>query len=180
MRLPHLLLALAALSLSACSGSAEANQAAPASAALADLPALTGRVVDEADLLPPPAEASLAARLAELERRTTDQLVVVTVESLHGEKIESFGLRLGNGWGIGQKDKDNGVLLIVAPNERKVRIEVGLGLEKVLTNRECAHIIDRDLLPHFKAGRMEQGIEAGAAALIRRLNEAGQPTREAA
>ena len=181
MRLPHLLLALAALSLPACSGGAEANRTASVETpALAALPKLTGRVVDEADLLPAPAEASLAARLAELEQRTTDQLVVVTIASLNGERIESFGLRLGNGWGIGQKGKGNGVLLIVAPNERKVRIEVGLGLEKTLTDPECARIIARDILPHFKAGRMEQGIEAGAAALIRRLNEAGQPVREAA
>jgi uncharacterized protein len=181
MRVPHLLLALAALSLNACGGSAEANKAAQAVvASAAELPALTGRVVDQAQILPPSVEESLTARLAELERRTSDQLVVVTMESLNGESIESFGLRLGNGWGIGQRDKDNGVLLIVAPGERKVRIEVGLGLERTLTNQDCAEIIGRDILPHFKGGRMAEGVEAAAAALIRHLEEAGQPARKAA
>ena len=92
------------------------------------LPALTGRVVDNADLLPAADEARLTERLAALEKSTADQLTVVTVPGLGGEAIESFALRLGNGWGIGREDLDNGVLLVVAPSERNVRFEYGSGL----------------------------------------------------
>src|SRR6185436_8797753 len=98
--------------------------AAPAPAPA--LPALTGRVVDMADLLSPGEEAALTRRLAALERRTSDQLVIVTTRSLGGRSIEEYGLRLGNGWHIGQRGRDNGVLLIVAPREHLTRIEVGM------------------------------------------------------
>src|SRR5690606_32411841 len=93
-----------------------------AAAALAQpsFPALTGRVVDEAGLLTPAQERELEGRLAALESRTTDQLVVVTVRSLQGYEIEEYGYQLGRAWGIGQSAVDNGVLLIVAPNERQV------------------------------------------------------------
>jgi len=95
-------------------------------------PRLGARVVDEANLLDAAARADLEAKLAALEAKTSDQFVVVTVRSLGGRAIEDYGYRLGRSWGIGQKDKNNGVLLIVAPNERKVRIEVGYGLEGAL------------------------------------------------
>src|ERR1700736_726173 len=97
-------------------------------------PALTGRVVDEAGLLDAAARTALTESLAALEQKTTDQLVVVTLKSLQGTSIEDYGYQLGRRWQIGQKDKNNGVLLIVAPNERKVRIEVGYGLEGTLTD----------------------------------------------
>ena len=90
------------------------------------------------NLLSPAEEAQLTTELAALERRTSDQLVIVTVPSLNGRTIEAFGLALGNHWRIGQRGKDNGVLLIVAPAERKVRIEVGYGLEAILTNARAA------------------------------------------
>jgi uncharacterized protein len=125
------------------------------------LPELNGRVVDRADLLPATVEARLTESLAALEERTTDQLVVVTVPSLRGESIEAYGLRLGNTWQIGQAKANNGVLLILAPNERKVRIEVGSGLENVLTNDICAQIIQDDILQAFKAGRTVDGITSG-------------------
>jgi uncharacterized protein len=106
-----------------------------------DFPALSGRVVDEANVLDPQTRAALADKLAELEAKTTDQLVVVTLKSLQGTSIEDFGVELGRHWRIGQKDKNNGVLLIVAPNERKVRIEVGYGVEGALSDAVSRLII---------------------------------------
>lgn len=133
----------------------------PAHAELA-FPALTGRVVDGADLLSAGQERELTDRLAALEAETTDQLVVVTLPSLQGVEIEEFGYQLGRHWGIGQAGKDNGVLLIVAPNERKVRIEVGYGLEGTLTDALARVIIDTAILPRFRANDMAGGIVAGA------------------
>jgi uncharacterized protein len=136
-----------------------------------DLPALTGRVVDNADLLAPEAEARISAKLAALEKGTTDQLVVATVPALNGAKIEDFSLRLGRGWGIGRKDLNNGVLLLVAPTERRVRIEVGTGLEGLLTNQKAWFIIRDTILPRFKVGDYPQGIEAGVDALAKVLEQ---------
>lgn len=142
-----------------------------AAAALAQpsFPALTGRVVDEAGLLTPAQERELEGRLAALESRTTDQLVVVTVRSLQGYEIEEYGYQLGRAWGIGQSAVDNGVLLIVAPNERQVRIEVGYGLEPVLTDAMSSLIIQRRILPAFHEGDYAGGIAAGAEAIIEQL-----------
>jgi uncharacterized protein len=94
------------------------------------LPTLSGRITDEASLLKAGDRAVIEAELAALEQKSTDQLVVVTLNSLQGYTIEDFGYQLGRKWGIGQKGKDNGILLIVAPNEHKVRIEVGRGLDR--------------------------------------------------
>ncbi len=145
--------------------------AAGSPSGLADpvFPALTGRVVDEARLLDPAVAARLEAKLARLEARTTDQFVVVTVKSLMGHDMDSYGLRLGNTWGIGRKDKNNGVLLIVAPNERKVRIEVGYGLEATLTNGISRLILDEFILPAFRRGDFNEGIERGVDKIIRVL-----------
>jgi uncharacterized protein len=143
-------------------GKAANDNGAGANTGNGTLPALTGRVVDDADLLPAAREARLTARLAALEKSTSDQLVVVTVPSLNGEAIEAFGLRAGRGWGIGQRDLDNGVLLIAAPTERRVRIEVGYGLEGLLTNKKAKAIIDQTMIPLFAANRHSEAIEAGA------------------
>ena len=97
-------------------------------------PTLSGRVVDEANILDASTRAALTEKLAALEAKTTDQLVVVTLKSLQGTSIEDFGYQLGRHWKVGQQGKNNGVLLIVAPSERKVRIEVGYGLEGTLTD----------------------------------------------
>ncbi len=132
-------------------------------------PTLSGRVVDEARLLSPAKEAELDARLAALERDTTDQLVVVTVEDLQGYAIEEYGYQLGRAWGIGQAGENNGVLLIVAPNERKVRIEVGYGLEPVLTDALSAVIIHNQILPSFRDGYYERGIDQGVTAIEEQL-----------
>ena len=113
-------------------------------------PVLSGRVVDEAGILDAPARAALTQSLADLEQKTTDQLVVVTLKSLQGTSIEDYGYQLGRRWQIGQKDKNNGVLLIVAPNERKVRIEVGYGLEGTLTDAVSKLIIENSILPRFQ------------------------------
>lgn len=169
-----LILPLLLLSATACDAQAPDKGApaqrlaaveAPVKGPVKGLPALTGRVVDGADVLNAQAEAALSARLAALEKTTTDQVVVVTVPSLEGESIEALGLRLGQGWGIGRKELDNGVLLIVAPTERRARIEVGYGLEGLLTDEKAQRIMDEQLVPRFAKGRFEQGLEAGVSAI---------------
>jgi len=144
--------------------------AGAALAATLTFPALTGRIVDEAKLLSPAQRADIEARLAALEARTTVQFVVVTLNSLQGADIADYGYRLGRHWGIGQKDKDNGVLLIVAPNERAVRIEVGCGLEGDLTDAVAHLIIENAILPRFRAGDMPGGIERGVDDIVQVLS----------
>ena len=129
-------------------------------------PKLTGRVVDQASMLAPPQRQRLEARLEAHEAASGNQLVVVTVPNLGGYDIESYGYQLGRHWGIGQKQENNGVLLIVAQQERKVRIEVGYGLEGALTDATSANIIHTVILPYFKLGQFGNGIEQGAAAII--------------
>lgn len=131
-----------------------------------EFPALTGRVVDNANLLEAADEQTLIADLEALEAKSTDQVVVVTLPSLQGYEIEEFGYRLGRHWGIGQEGKDNGVLLIVAPNERKVRIEVGRGLEPILTDALSKIIIETAILPKFRAKDFPGGIRAGTRDIL--------------
>jgi uncharacterized protein len=138
-----------------------------ASAAQAlDLPALSGRVVDQAGVLDQATRAALTQKLADLETKTTDQMVVVTLRSLQGTSIEDFGVALGRAWQIGQKDKNNGVLLIVAPNERKVRIEVGYGLEGTLTDAVSRLIIANAIVPRFRQNDFAGGISRGVDDII--------------
>jgi uncharacterized protein len=132
-------------------------------------PSLSGRVVDQARLLSEAKEAEITAKLEALEADTSDQLVVVTVESLQDLEIEDYGYQLGRAWGIGQEGQNNGVLLIVAPNERKVRIEVGYGLEPILTDALSNQIIQTEILPPFREGGFERGITAGVDALDAQL-----------
>jgi uncharacterized protein len=150
------------------------------SAALAasPFPALTGRVVDDAQLLSDVTKRQLVQQIEAHEKATTNQMVVVTLSSLQGLTIEEFGYALGRHWGIGQKGKNNGVLLLVAPGERAVRIEVGYGLEGTLTDAISNQIIQTIILPEFKRGEMEQGIYNGSGAIISVLN--GQPLAEVA
>lgn len=131
-----------------------------------DFPELTGRVVDNAGLLSASTEQTIIGKLAGYEQSTTNQVVVVTLKSLQGYTIEDFGYQLGRHWGIGQKGKDNGALLIVAPNERKVRIEVGYGLEGTLTDAYSHNIIQTKILPLFKKKQFEQGIIQGTDAIL--------------
>ena len=138
-----------------------------ASPALAqDFPKLTGRVVDAANIIPPDVEASLDAKLTAFEQRSQRQLVVATVPSLDGYEISDYGYQLGRAWGLGDKQRNDGAILLVAPNERKVRIEVGYGLEPVLTDGYSALIIQNTILPKFKAGDMPGGIVAGTDAMV--------------
>ena len=144
-------------------------------AALAqNFPKLSGRVVDQANLLDPQQEAALTAKLQGLETRTKRQLVVATLSSLEGYEISDYGYRLGRQWAIGQDgkgetEKDNGAILIVAPNERKMRIEVGYGLEPVLTDGLSSTIIRNDITPLFKAGDFAGGINAGVDRIVTQL-----------
>ena len=131
--------------------------AAPAFSA-PTFPKLDGRVTDAAGILPAETRAALDTRLAALEKTTTIQLVVATVPDLQGYEIDEYGYQLGRAWGIGQKGSNNGALLIVAPNDRKVRIEVGYGLEGVLTDALTSQIIRRNIVPAFKAGDMAGGV----------------------
>ena len=131
-----------------------------------NFPELTGRVVDDADLLSYPEEVAITADLKALEDKSSDQVVVVTLPSLQGYTIEDFGYQLGRHWGIGTEKLDNGVILIVAPNERKVRIEVGRGLEGVLTDALSKIIIENAILPRFREGNFAGGIKDGVRDVI--------------
>ena len=139
-------------------------------------PPLTGRVVDAANLLSPAAEQKLDGELAALEQKTGHQLVVATLPDLQGYEIAGYGYQLGRAWRIGRSGPDDGAILIVAAKERAVRIEVGYGLEPVLTDALSSLIIQRRIVPAFKAGRMEQGIVDGAAAIAAQI---GLPADEA-
>ncbi len=129
-------------------------------------PTLTGRVVDNGGFLSSAAEAQLSQQLQAHENATGNQLVVATVKDLQGYPIEQFGYQLGRHWGIGEKDKNNGVILLVARAERKIRIEVGYGLEGTLTDAISSNIIHTVIEPAFKKGQFEKGIGAGVSAII--------------
>ncbi len=130
---------------------------------------LTGRVVDQAGLLNDKVEKILTKRLASLEREAGPQFVIVTTNSLNGVDIAEYSVNLGRRWAIGHSERDDGVILLVAPNERKVRIAVGYGLEGSLTDPFCAKVIRENILPAFENGKMEEGIISGADSLIAKM-----------
>jgi uncharacterized protein len=138
-------------------------------------PVLTGRVVDDAHILSSEAAQALEQKLAEYEQGTSNQVVVVTLPSLQGASIEDYGYQLGRAWGLGEKGKNNGVLFIVAPKEHKTRIEVGYGLEPVLTDAASSQIIHSVILPAFKAGDMQRGVVEGTQAILDVLGGHGAP-----
>ncbi|XOV87832.1 MAG: TPM domain-containing protein [Pseudomonadota bacterium] len=140
-------------------------------AALATIqfPPLKGRVVDTANMISTGAEREIDQMSAGHEQATTNQVVVVTVPDLQGYTIEEFGYQLGRHWGIGQKGANNGVLLIAARDERKIRIEVGYGLEGELTDAIASNIINGVITPRFKAARFDDGFVEGASAIIAAL-----------
>jgi uncharacterized protein len=138
----------------------------PLTALAQTFPSLTGRVVDAANLLKPEERAALEAKLKAHEDKTTDQVVVATLRSLEGYEIEDYANRLFRHWQLGQKDKDNGALLLVAPQERKVRIEVGYGLEGALTDALSKVIISTAIAPQFQKGNFAGGIDAGVDAML--------------
>ena len=134
-----------------------------------EVPMLTGRVVDNAELLTPGARGSIAATLKAHEDATGNQLAVLTIASLEDENIEAYAVRVFEQWKLGQKGKANGVLLLVVPKEKKMRIEVGYGLEGILPDVAASRIIRNVLAPPFKAGQFDQGMQAGVAAIIGQL-----------
>lgn len=132
-------------------------------------PATQYWVTDQAGVVSASVERALTKDAETFEQQTTHQVVTVTVNTLDGWSIARYGRWLGNSWGIGQAGKDNGVLLLVAPNEREVRIEVGLGLERILSNATAQRIIDNEILPPFRDGDLQAGIVAGHKAIIQAL-----------
>src|SRR5438552_7024157 len=131
-----------------------------------DFPPLTGRVVDQANVLSAQSRSGLESKLKDFEDRSSIQLVVTTVKSLNGSDIETYANGLFRFWKLGQVQKNNGVLLVVAPAEHKVRIEVGYGLEGTLTDALSSVIIASAILPRFKAGDFSGGIERGVDGII--------------
>jgi uncharacterized protein len=130
------------------------------------LPALTGRVVDQANIIPAETRSAIEQKLADLETKSGIQLVVATVASLEGQEIEPYANTLFRSWKLGEKTKNNGVLLLVAPNERRVRIEVGYGLEGTLTDALSKVIITNAITPRFKTGDFAGGISRGVEDII--------------
>jgi uncharacterized protein len=148
------------------------------SATAADVPYLTGRVTDEAEILSPATRQTLTERLKAHEDRTGDQIAVLTVPSLGGESIEEYAVKVFAAWKLGQKGKDNGVLIVVAPAERRMRIEVGYGLEGTLTDLLAGRIIRNVMTPRFKAGDYNGGVEAGVDAVLALLEKGVAPAGE--
>jgi uncharacterized protein len=138
-----------------------------AGAALAlTFPPLTGRIVDQANIISQETRAALEPKLADLEQKSGIQLVVATVNSLEGQEIEPYANELFRFWKLGEKNKNNGVLLLVAPKERRVRIEVGYGLEGTLTDALSSVIIANAITPRFKAGDFSGGIARGVDDIV--------------
>jgi uncharacterized protein len=148
-----------------------------AGAAAKDIPPLTGRVNDTANLIPQDQRQRIEAQLAAFEKQTGDQVAVLTVDSLDGEAVEDYANKVGRTWALGQKGKDNGVLLLVSKGDRKMRIEVGYGLEPVLTDLQTKVIQDQVIIPYFKKGDFGGGIEAGINAILSTIQ--GKPVQPA-
>jgi uncharacterized protein len=129
-------------------------------------PALTGRIVDQANIISGAARSAIEGKLADLEAKSGIQLVVATVRTLEGQEIEPYANGLFRTWKLGEKTKNNGVLLLVAPNERRVRIEVGYGLEGTLTDALSKVIIANAIAPRFKAGDYSDGVTRGVDDII--------------
>ncbi|URW75015.1 TPM domain-containing protein [Sphingomonas donggukensis] len=142
-------------------------------AAAQTFPKLTGFVVDDANVLPPEVEASLTAKLDALQKDTKRQLIIATIGDMQGYPLDEYGYKLGRAWGVGLKDANNGAILFVAPNnpagQRGPRLEVGYGLEPILTDALSSVIINQQMMPRLRAGEVPQGMEAGADAVIAQL-----------
>ena len=135
----------------------------------ADVPYLSGRVVDDAEILRPATREAIAGRLAAHEQKTTNQVAVLTIPTIGDESIEEFATRVFGTWRLGQRGKDNGVLVVVVPNDRKLRIEVGYGLEGTLTDAAAGRIIRNVMTPAFKAGDFDKGVSDGVDAIVGQL-----------
>jgi uncharacterized protein len=148
-----------------------ASSAAPEPPAFPFFSEEGGRVRDMADMLSPETEALLTTKLDQAERRYGPQMAVVTVKSLEGYPIEDFSLEYSRAWKLGDSERNDGLQLLVAPNERKVRIEVGTGIEAAFSDLYCQEVLDKAILPRFREGDMEGGIIAGTEELIERMRE---------
>lgn len=168
MRLPQHLILFASFVLAGCFEQPSASPPPDTVEIQSATPAieLVGRVTDQANILSEDQRATISKKLEQLEAATQHQMVVATVSSLEGREIEPFTTDLANAWGIGRRDINDGVVVLVAPNERKVRIAVGYGLESTLTDELCAEIIENAMLPNFREGAYFSGIESGVDALI--------------
>jgi len=140
-----------------------------ASARSADVPYLSGRIVDDAELLSPETSDRVGTLLREHESRTGNQIAVLTTPTIEGESIEEYALKVFNTWKLGQKGKDNGVLMVIVPQERRMRVEVGYGLEGTLTDAAASRVIRNVMAPLFKAGDFNAGVEHGVTAVIAQL-----------
>lgn len=138
-----------------------------------DVPYLTGRVVDDANILSEGARQRITSSIKAHEDATTDQIVVLTVPTIQPESIEDYAVKVFESWKLGQKGKDNGVLIVVVPQDRKMRIEVGYGLESTLTDGACGQIIRAVMTPAFKANDYDKGVEDGVAAIVAQLEGRG-------
>ena len=140
-----------------------------------DLPPLSGRVVDLAHALPPATVERLSADLQAHEAKTSNQVVVLIIPSLEGEPLFDISHRVATTWKLGRKGTDNGVLLLVAIKERKIRLEVGYGLEGVLTDARSAQIIRNEIVPRFRAGDVPAGVTAGVQAILQTIEGTYSP-----
>ena len=144
----------------------------------ADVPYLSGRVVDDAEILSPAARERIGNALKAHEQKTTNQIVVLTVPTIGQESIEEYANRVFVAWGLGQKDKNNGALVVVAPKDRKMRIEVGYGLEGTLTDAMSSRIIRNEMTPKFKENDFDGGVEAGVKSLVALLETGAEPASD--
>jgi uncharacterized protein len=151
---------------------------APVGVKATDVPVLKGRINDYANVLDEKLEASLESRLTAYEKETLHQIAVLTISSLGGETIEAVSLRVANTWGLGRKGLDNGVLLLVAPSERQVRIEVGKQMGVYVSDVQAGHII-ADMTAQFKKGDLGAGVELGVAQLMKACRAYKIPTSKA-
>lgn len=135
----------------------------------ADVPYLTGRVVDNAEILKPDTRRQITELLRNHEQQTTNQIAVLTIPTLDGESVEEYSIRVFEQWKLGKKGKDNGVLLVVVPKDRRMRIEVGYGLEGTLTDAHASRIIRNVMAPRFKQSDYDGGIAQGTAAIVAQL-----------
>ena len=159
------------LAVAACGDTAgAANDNDVAQFALAPELELTGRVVDQADLFSEEQDSALSEKLAALETATTDQLVIVTVRSLNGHEPQEFASALGRHWRIGRKDVNNGIIFLVAPNEREVFIATGYGVEWLVTDQWLGAMIRSTLLPRFKEGQFYEGVSEGVGKISEKLS----------
>jgi len=151
-----------------------------AAAAAKEVPFLSGRVVDEAGLLSAAARQRIDGELGALERETGDQVAVLILQSLGGEPLEEYSVKVAQTWKLGQKGKDNGILLLISRDDRRLRIEVGYGLEGTLTDLRSNEIIDQVIRPRFQQGDFDGGVEQGVDAIVKVLHGQPLPARPAA